>query len=484
MSKTAKSKNHRRKNNQSGQQQRPAVERNYPVQNGQVLELEVHGLNHEGAGVGRHEGYTLFVQGALPHERVRVEVEHTKKNYGFARLLDVTKPSEARAVPPCPLFSECGGCSLQHIHYAEQLVHKRQIVIDNLKRIGDFDLEGQGIVVHPTLGMEEPWRYRNKAQVPIGEEEGGLIGGFYAEKSHRIIDMDECLIQHQANDDVVRIVKQAANRLSIQAYDETKHTGLLRHVVSRVGANTGEIMVVLITTETFIPGRDQLIEAIRASIPQVKSIVQNINDKRTNVIFGDTTVTLWGSDVIYDTIGPVRFAISARSFYQVNPTQTEVLYNKTLEYAGLHGEETVIDAYCGIGTISLFLAQKAKHVYGVEIVPEAIADANRNAELNGITNVTFAVGAAEEVIPAWKEQGIRPDVLVVDPPRKGCDEALLTTILQMKPERVVYVSCNPSTLARDLKVLNELYELREVQPVDMFPHTGHVECVILMERRG
>lgn len=465
-------------------QQPTASERSYPVQNEQELELEIHGLNHEGAGVGRYEGYTLFVKGALPGELVRVQVEHTKKNFGFARLLEVIRPSETRVEPPCPLFKECGGCSLQHLSYAEQLRHKRQIVVDNLKRIGDFDLEGMGIAVHPTLGMQEPWRYRNKAQVPIGEEEGGLIGGFYAEKSHRIIDMDECLIQHQSNDEVVRVVKRVAGQLGIQPYDEVKHTGLLRHVVSRVGANTGEIMVVLITTESFIPGRDHLIEAIRTQIPQVKSIVQNINPQQTNVIFGDTTVTLWGSDVIYDTIGPVRFAISARSFYQVNPTQTEVLYNKTLEYAGLNGAETVIDAYCGIGTISLFLAQKAKHVYGVEIVPEAIRDANRNAELNGITNVTFAVGAAEEVIPAWKEQGIRPDVIVVDPPRKGCDEALLTTILQMKPTRVVYVSCNPSTLARDLKLLSDMYELKEVQPVDMFPHTGHVECVILMERRG
>ncbi|MGC5326247.1 23S rRNA (uracil(1939)-C(5))-methyltransferase RlmD [Brevibacillus sp. SYSU BS000544] len=462
----------------------PVKERNYPVQNDQILELEITGLNHEGAGVGRHEGYTLFVAGALPGEKVRVQVEHTKKNFGFARLLEVMEQSAERVTPPCPVYDQCGGCSLQHVSYAEQLRHKRRIVEENLKRIGDFDLEGAGITVHPTLGMEEPWRYRNKAQVPIGEEEGGLVGGFYAEKSHRIIDMDECLIQHQANDEVVRVVKQAASKLGIQPYDEVKHTGLLRHVVVRVGANTGEVMVVLITTESFIPSRDHFIESIRTQIPNVKSIVQNINEKRTNVIFGDTTNTLWGSDVIYDTIGPVKFAISARSFYQVNPTQTEVLYNKTLEYAGLTGEESVIDAYCGIGTISLFLAQKAKHVYGVEIVPEAISDAHRNAELNGITNASFAVGAAEEVIPAWKEKGIRPDVIVVDPPRKGCDEALLTTILQMKPKRVVYVSCNPSTLARDLKVLGDLYELKEVQPVDMFPHTGHVECTVLLKWKG
>ncbi len=454
-----------------------------PVQVGQVVELETTGLNHEGAAVGRYEGYTLFVPGALAGERIKVRIEHTKKNFGFAKLLDVLQASPFRVQPACPVFARCGGCSLQHLAYEEQLRHKQQIVRDNLRRIGGFPVEGEGAVpVLPTIGMTDPWRYRNKAQVPIGEEEGALVGGFYAERSHQIIDIDECLIQHEANDQVVAAVKRIAARLNIQPYDEVRHTGLLRHVVAKVGARTGEVMVVLITTEDFIPQRELLIEAIHRELPAVTSIVQNVNPEKTNVIFGGKTVTLWGSDVIYDYIGPIKFAISARSFYQVNPVQTEILYNKTLEYAGATGTETIIDAYCGIGTISLFLAQKAKHVYGVEIVPEAIADANRNAELNGIENVTFQVGAAEEVIPAWKEQGIRADVIVVDPPRKGCDEALLTTILQMQPERVVYVSCNPSTLARDLKILGDLYQVKEVQPVDMFPHTDHVECCALIVR--
>ncbi|NGQ96594.1 23S rRNA (uracil(1939)-C(5))-methyltransferase RlmD [Brevibacillus sp. SYP-B805] len=468
-----------------GPQQAENAERSYPVSLGQAVELEVTGLNHEGAGVGRHEGYTLFVPKALPGERIRAKVVHAKKNFGFAELQEILNPSPHRTQPPCPVFDRCGGCSLQHLAYAEQLRHKQQIVKDNLQRIGGFSLEGEGApVVHPTIGMDNPWRYRNKAQVPIGERDGALIGGFYAERSHDIIDIEECMIQHEANDRVVAAVKRIAGRLHIPAYDEVRHTGLLRHVVAKVGASSGEVMVVLITTEAFIPERERLIEEIRRELPDVKSIVQNINPHKTNVIFGDRTITLWGSDVIYDYIGRIKFAISARSFYQVNPEQTRVLYEKTLAYAGLTGEETVIDAYCGIGTISLFLAQKAKHVYGVEIVPEAIADANRNAELNGIGNATFEVGAAEVVIPAWKEQGIRADIIVVDPPRKGCDEALLTTILQMKPQRVVYVSCNPSTLARDLKVLADLYELKEVQPVDMFPHTDHVECVILMLRKG
>lgn len=466
-----------------GPQPTAKAELDVPVRVGQTVEVEMTGLNHEGAGVGRIEGYTLFVAGALAGERVRARVEHVKKNFGFARLVEVARASAHRAMPPCPLYDRCGGCSLQHLNYEEQLRHKQQIVRDNLRRIGGFQVEGEGAIpVLPTLGMSEPWRYRNKAQVPIGEENGALVGGFYAEKSHSIIDMSECLIQHQANDEAVNVVKKLATALNIRAYDELHHTGLLRHVVVKVGVKTGEVMVVLVTTEESIPQRDRLIAAIREQLAGVTSIVQNINPDKTNVIFGKKTVTLWGSDVIYDYIGPIKFAISARSFYQVNPTQTEVLYNKTLEYAGATGTETVIDAYCGIGTISLFLAQKSRHVYGVEIVPEAIADANRNAALNGVENVTFETGPAEVVIPAWKEKGIRADVIVVDPPRKGCDEALLATILEMQPERVVYVSCNPSTLARDLKMLAELYEVKEVQPVDMFPHTGHVESVALLVR--
>jgi len=464
-----------------GPQQNPKTELELPVQVGQTVEVEITGLNHEGAGVGRIEGYTLFVKGALAGERVRACVDHVKKSYGFATLVEVLEKSASRTLPPCPLFDRCGGCSLQHLAYEEQLRHKRQIVMDNLQRIGGFSLEGEGaVVVHPTLGMRDPWRYRNKAQVPIGEENGALVGGFYAEKSHEIIDMDECLIQHPANDEAVAAVKRLAAELNIPPYDEQRHTGLLRHVVAKVGAKTGEVMVVLVTTGEEIPQRERLVAAIREQVPGVTSIVQNINPDRTNVIFGKKTVTLWGSGVIYDYIGPIKFAISPRSFYQVNPAQTEVLYNKTLEYAGATGTETVIDAYCGIGTISLFLAQKSRHVYGVEIVPEAIADAKRNAALNGIENVTFEAGAAEVVIPAWKEQGIRADVIVVDPPRKGCDEALLKTILEMEPKRVVYVSCNPSTLARDLKVLAEKYAVKEVQPVDMFPHTSHVECCALL----
>lgn len=473
---------------------------NAPFQKNEEVTVDIIGLTHDGEGVGRADGFTLFIQGALPGERVRAKVMKVKKQYGYARLEEMLEASPARVEPLCAIHKECGGCQLQHFDYPAQLEWKRQHVVDNLVRIGKLKVavEGSrldrgdasasaGIIVHRTIGMDEPWRYRNKAAVPVGvsSTDGGLLAGFYARGSHRIIDMDDCLIQHEQNDEVIRIVKRIGRELGVSPYDEETGRGVLRHVMARTGVVTDEIMVVLVTNSKKLPQADQWTERIRQELPGVKSIVQNVNEKNTNVIFGDETRVLWGSDVIYDDLDGIRFAISARSFYQVNPTQTVELYRKAVEYAGLTGSETVIDAYCGIGTISLFLARQAGRVYGVEIVPEAIEDAARNAELNGIENASFEAGPAEVVIPRWREEGITADVIVVDPPRKGCDPALLETILAMQPERVVYVSCNPSTLARDLRVLEDGgYRTVEVTPVDMFPHTVHVECVLLMEWRG
>lgn len=392
--------------------------------------------------------------------------------------------SEARVEPPCPVYKQCGGCQLQHVSYEGQLSFKQKQVQGVMERIGHLP----NVPVLPTMGMTDPWRYRNKAQVPVANRDGGLVAGFYQQRSHDIIDMDMCLIQQQENDDVVQVVKSILEKYNVPAYHEQKHKGTIRHIMARYGLTTGEIMVVLVTRTSELPNKKHIIEEIVKAVPNVKSIVQNVNTKRTNVILGDQTNVLWGEEYIYDYIGDVKFAISAKSFYQVNPEQTKVLYDKALEYADLTGEETVIDAYCGIGTISLFLAQKAKKVYGVEIVPEAIEDAKRNAKLNNIDNAEFEVGEAEVVIPNWYKQGIKADVIVVDPPRKGCDEALLKTILKMKPKKVVYVSCGPATLARDLKILEEGgYQTVEVQPVDMFPHTTHVETVaklILKEEAG
>ncbi|WP_442603064.1 23S rRNA (uracil(1939)-C(5))-methyltransferase RlmD [Paenibacillus sp. KN14-4R] len=478
-----------------------------PVAKNEEYEAEIIGIGHDGEGVGRVDGFTLFIPGALPGERVRVKVVKLKKQYGYGKLLQVLEASPERVHAPCEINDKCGGCQLQHLSYEAQLRWKRQFVVDNLERIGKLNVASstglngatngdssiaadgehaapnEGIVVYPTLGMDDPWRYRNKAQVPIGEEQGGLVGGFYSQGSHRIVDMETCLIQHESNDEVIAKIKEIGNRLGITAYSEETHQGLLRHVVVKVGFTTGEMMVVLITNGSKIPNQEQWIREIQEALPNVVSICHNVNKERTNVIFGTETRVLWGQEHIYDYIGDVKFAISARSFYQVNPVQTEVLYRKALEYADLSGNEVVIDAYCGIGTISLFLAQHARKVYGVEIVPEAIADAVCNAELNGITNVDFGVGAAEVVIPAWIDAGLQADVVVVDPPRKGCDAALIASILAMRPRRIVYVSCSASTLARDLRLLEDGgYRTECVQPVDMFPHTVHVESVALLVR--
>ena len=445
-----------------------------PIQKNDYIDVVFEDLTHEGSGVAKVEGYPIFVPFGLPGEKARIKVTKINKGYAFGRLMELLEQSPDRVEPLCPIYRQCGGCQLQHLTYEGQLKAKEKMVREIMARIGKLP----DVPVHPVLGMTEPWNYRNKAQVPVGEMEGGLVAGFYAKRSHEIINMDECLIQVTENDDTIRTVKKICEKYRVRAYDERNHKGLLRHIMVRHGQVTGEIMVVLVTRTPELPHAREIIKDIIDAVPGVKSIIQNVNSLKTNVILGSKTNVLWGAEVIYDYIGDVKFAISPRSFYQVNPTQTKVLYDKTLEYANLSGNETVIDAYCGIGTISLFLAQKAKKVYGVEIVPEAIEDAKQNAELNGITNVDFAVGSAETVIPAWYEEGITADVLVVDPPRKGCDENLLNTIAEMKPKKVVYVSCNPATLARDLMYLEEHgYKTVEVQPVDMFPQTMHVESV-------
>lgn len=445
-----------------------------PVKKNDFIDVVFEDLTHDGAGVAKVDGYPLFIPNGLPGEKAKVKVIKANKGYGFGRLVELYEKSPYRVEIPNDEAHKYGGCQLEHISYEGQLKYKENQVRQVLTRIGKLD----DVKVHPILGMEQPWYYRNKAQVPVGEKDGKLIAGFFKPRSHEIVDTDESLIQLPEINEAVQTVKEICNDLRIPAYDEEKHKGVLRHIMARYGKQTGELMVVIITRTADLPNKNELVEKIIARLPKVKSIVHNINSKRTNVILGEKTTVLWGNEVIYDYIGDVKFAISALSFYQVNPVQTKVLYDKALEYAGLTGEESVIDAYCGIGTISLFLAQKAKKVFGVEVVPEAIEDAKRNAELNGITNAEFAVGEAEAVIPKWYKEGNTADVLVVDPPRKGCDEALLQTIIEMKPKKVVYVSCNPATLARDLRILEDGgYKTLEVQPVDMFPQTTHVECV-------
>ncbi|MBC2049288.1 23S rRNA (uracil(1939)-C(5))-methyltransferase RlmD [Listeria booriae] len=451
-----------------------------PVKKNDCLDVVFEDLTHDGNAVAKIDGYPIFVPQGLPDEIAQIKVLKTNKNYGFGKIIELTKESADRVTPPCLVYSQCGGCQLQHLSYDGQLRMKQKQVAQVMKRIGKQDVE-----VLPTLGMENPWNYRNKAQVPVGFVNGRLVAGFYQQRSHQIIDMNTCLIQQEENNEVIQTARAIFAKYHVEPYDETTRKGVLRHLMTRFATTTGELMLVIVTTKLNFPNKAEIMAELQQSIPELTSLVQNVNTANTNVIFGEQTVVLAGREYIMDTIHGISFAISARSFYQVNPEQTEILYAEALKLGCLTGEETVIDAYCGIGSISLCLAKEAKHVYGVEIVPQAIEDARANAKLNKMDNVTFAVGKAEEVIPDWFKQGIKADVLVVDPPRKGCDDALLQTILKMKPKRVVYVSCNPATLARDMLVLTEGgYEAKMVQPVDMFPQTTHVECVTVLERKN
>ncbi|MCY6371250.1 23S rRNA (uracil(1939)-C(5))-methyltransferase RlmD [Clostridium ganghwense] len=446
-----------------------------PIEKNQEYVVEITGLGYEGEGVAKIDNYAIFIHGAMIGEKVRVKIVKVKKNFAFGKLLEVLEASTVRTEPVCSIYKRCGGCSLQHMSYEAQLEFKKNRVRDVLERIGKLE----DYVLHDTLGMKEPYRYRNKVQLPVGEENGEIKIGFYAPRSHNIIDMDTCYIQDEIADKVVKLTKEWMNKFNLKAYNEEDNSGIVRHIMIRRGFKTKEVMVVIVTRQNSFPYKEEFVELIRENIKEVTSIVQNINHKKTNVILGEKCITLYGEDFISDYIGEFKFNISPLSFFQVNPIQTEVLYNKALEYADLSGKEVVFDAYCGTGTISLFLSKKANKVYGVEIVQQAIENAKINAKQNNINNVEFQVGKSEEAIPELIKNGIKADVVVVDPPRKGCDKVLLEAITEMKPERIVYVSCDPSTLARDLAILKEEgYKTVEVQPVDMFPQTGHVETVV------
>ena len=450
-----------------------------PVQKNEYYDVKIESLTHDGLGVARVDGFPVFVANALVGEEINMKVTLVKKTYAFGRAVDYFVTSGERVKPECGIYKQCGGCQVQHLSYEGQLKMKHDTVVNHLKRIGHIEDAN----VLPTIGMQNPSRYRNKTQVPFGYADGKVVAGFYQKRSHEIINMQSCLIQTDISDQIVETMRQLCQELEIDPYNESLNLGVLRHVIVRLGFKTEEIMVTLVTRTHEIPNSELLIQRLVSKYPKIKSIAQNVNPKVTNVIFGDETRILYGEPYIYDEMNGIRFAISPRSFYQVNPIQTETLYSKAVEYAQLSGNEIVFDAYCGIGTITLFLAQHAKQVYGVEIIPEAIEDAKMNARLNGFENTQFAVGKSEEIIPAWIENGIVPDVIVVDPPRKGCDRSLLDTMLEAAPDRIVYVSCDSSTLARDLRVLIDGgYKLEVVQPVDMFPQTAHIECVAKLVR--
>ena len=445
-----------------------------------VVTVKIEDMSHDGSGIGKADGYTLFIKDAVSGDEVEAKIMKTKKNYGFARLMNVLVPSPDRTEPKCPKARACGGCQLQFLSYEKQLEFKRNKVDGNLRHIGGF----QDFAIEKVMGMDDPWRYRNKAQFPFGKDkDGNIVTGFYAGRTHAIIPNRNCYLGVEENEKILDMIISYMEENHVEPYNEETGKGLIRHALIRYGFTTKEIMVCLIINGESLPKKERLIEKL-TKIQGMTSITANVNKKRSNVILGDKIIPLWGQDYITDYIGNVKYQISPLSFYQVNPVQTVKLYETALEYAGLTGKETVWDLYCGIGTISLFLAQKAKQVYGVEIVPAAIEDAKKNAELNGIENAEFFVGKAEEVLPReYEEKGIYADVIVVDPPRKGCDEALLTTMLEMKPERIVYVSCDSSTLARDLKILcGEGYELGRVAVCDMFPAGVHVETIVLLSK--
>ena len=456
------------------------------MQKNDELILKIEDMGVDGAGIGKADGMTFFVKDAVIGDVVRAKVMKLKKTYGYARLMELLEASPDRVEPKCPYYRQCGGCQIQALSYEKQLEFKERKVRNNLERIGGFS----EIPMEPIVGMEEPYHYRNKAQFPVGtDKDGHIVTGFYAGRTHTIIPNRDCALGLPVNREILDLVIDFMEKYHVSAYDEKTGKGLVRHVLIRCGFTSKEKMVCLIINGTSLPHSEKLVEALR-KIDGMTSISINCNTGRTNVILGRKTIVLWGQEYITDQIGEISYEISPVSFYQVNPVQTEKLYGLALEYADLHGEETVWDLYCGIGTISLFLAQKAKQVYGVEIIPQAIENAKRNAVKNGIENAEFFVGKSEEVLPEFYEKEAaagrkaHADVIVVDPPRKGCDEKLLETIVKMAPDRVVYVSCDSATLARDLKILCENgYELKRARAVDQFCHTVHTESVCLMERK-
>ena len=456
-------------------------------QKNDVLTVKIEDMGHDGEGIGKCEGYTLFVKDTVIGDLAEVKVIKAKKNYGYARLVRLIEPSAHRVESVCPVARPCGGCQLQMLDYAEQLRFKEKKIAGNLQRIGGMT----EIPMEPIVGMENPFRYRNKAQFPIGQDRNGkLITGFYAGRTHQIMENRNCYLGVEQNEEILNRILAWMEENGVPAYNEETGKGLVRHVLIRFGFMTKEIMVCLVVNGKKLPAEEKLIKSL-TELEGMTSITLSANRERTNVIMGKEIRCLWGQGYITDYIGTVKYRISPLSFYQVNPAQTEKLYGLALEYAGLTGNETVWDLYCGIGTISLFLAQKAKKVYGVEIVPEAIADAKNNAKINEIENAEFFVGKSEEILPAYYEQYAKDhpgehahaDVIVVDPPRKGCEENLLHTMASMQPDRIVYVSCDSATLARDVKVLGELgYEVKKVRGVDQFPMTCHVETVVLLSQ--
>jgi 23S rRNA (uracil1939-C5)-methyltransferase len=451
------------------------------IEVGQKFPLTIKRLGINGEGIGYFKRNVVFVKGALPGEEVTAQVEQVKRNFAEAKILQIRKTSPHRQPAPCPVYEVCGGCQLQHMTYDQQLLEKRDLILQSLERY--VKELAATIEVRQTIGMENPWHYRNKSQFQVRKDGSKVHAGLFAEGTHQLLNIDECIVQHPHTTLVTNAVKRILERLKIPIYDEETNNGLVKTIVVRTGIQTGEIQLVLVTTLAEMPKRQQLIDKLAAIDPAIVSIVQNVNPKQTSMIFGDRTIVLHGKKTLHEELGEFSFDLSARAFFQLNPTQTVRLYNEIKSAAALTGQETVVDAYCGVGTIGLWLANQAKEVRGMDIIADSIFDAKKNAEKHGFTHVTYETGTAEEWLATWSREGFLPDVLTVDPPRTGLADSLLHTILNLRPKRFVYTSCNPSTLAKDLSQLLKVYDIEYIQPIDMFPQTAQIESVTLLVRK-
>lgn len=451
-----------------------------PVRINQLVEMDIHGVTANAEGVGRYLGFTIFVPQTLPGDRVVARMISVKNNYGRALLEAIKIPSGDRLEPPCTYYNSCGGCQLMHANYKAQLGYKQEQVESALKHIGNI----VNVIVKPIIGMQNPFHYRNKAHFPTGKNNNDLIAGCYTARSHDIVDIESCAIQHDVINHLLRTTKEAADKYNISTYDEKKQSGLLRNILARHSFSTGQSMVVFVVNGSELPREEEFAAYLLERTDNLVSIQLNENKNKKNKLLGSKTRLIAGQDHIIDELNGLQFKISASSFYQVNPAQTSLLYSKVSDYASLSGKEVVFDIYCGVGTIALFLAEKAINVIGIDLLPEAIKDACFNASLNKIENCDFLTGAAEEILPKLIKDGHIPDICVIDPPRTGCREELLHSLLESAPEKIIYISCNPATLARDLKTLcKDIYTIEEVQPVDMFPFTRHVESVTLLVKK-
>lgn len=451
------------------------------IEIGQKFPLTIKRLGINGEGIGYYKRNVVFVKGALPGEEVTAQVQVVKRNFAEASILKIRKASPHRQQAPCPVYEECGGCQLQHMTYEQQLVEKRDMIVQSLERyVKDL---APTIDVRPTIGMENPWHYRNKSQFQVRKPDNKVLAGLYAEGTHQLLDIDECIVQHPHTTLVTNAVKRILEKLKIPIYDSETNNGLVKTIVVRTGIKTGEIQLVLVTTLAELPKRQLLIDKLAAIDPAIVSIVQNVNPKQTSLVFGDRTIVLHGKKTIHEELGELSFDLSARAFFQLNPAQTVRLYNEIKSAAALTGKETVVDAYCGVGTIGLWLADLAKEVRGMDIIADSIYDAKKNAEKHGFTHASYETGTAEECLAKWSREGFTPDVLTVDPPRTGLADSLVHTILNVRPKRFVYTSCNPSTLAKDLSELRKVYNIEYIQPVDMFPQTAQIESVTLLVRK-